>query len=110
MSLYAGGMTNYPGFGGLLAALSDRKSLDAGALARRAGVLEAELEGVLAGVMPSPSLLRRLGPALGLHAVDVCVIGGGDDSRRPRAPGRGRPEMGPPCRGTHRRPSAGGER
>lgn len=76
MSLYAGGMTDYPGFGVLLAKLFDHKGLDAGALARRAGVLEPELEGVLAGVMPSPLLLRRLGPALGLHAEDVFVIAG----------------------------------
>ncbi|MCY0946521.1 hypothetical protein [Streptomyces antarcticus] len=69
-------MTDYPGFGALLAQLFDHKGVDAGALARRAGVLEPELEGVLAGVMPSPLLLRQLGPALGLHAEDVFVIAG----------------------------------
>lgn len=69
-------MTGYSGFGLLLAKLSDRRELDIGALAREAGVPEPELQGVFAGVVPSPSLLRQLGPALGLHAEDVFVIAG----------------------------------
>jgi hypothetical protein len=69
-------MTGYPGFGVLLARLSGRRELDIGALARRSGVPEPELQSVLDGVVPSPSLLRRLGPALGLHAGDVFVIAG----------------------------------
>ncbi|MFJ4575551.1 hypothetical protein ACIP4W_29895 [Streptomyces sp. NPDC088846] len=69
-------MTGYPGFGVLLAVLSDRRELDIGVLARRAGVPELELQSVFAGIVPSPSLLRKLGPALGLHAEDVFVIAG----------------------------------
>lgn len=52
-------MTDQPGFGAPLTELLDRRGLDVGA-----------------GVVPGPSLLRRLGPALGLHAVDVFVIAG----------------------------------
>ncbi|MGW7612952.1 hypothetical protein ACWGKW_38055 [Streptomyces sp. NPDC054766] len=51
-------------------------TLDIGVLARRAGVPEPELRSVLAGVAPTPSLLRSLGPALGMHAVDVFVMAG----------------------------------
>nr|WTB31734.1 hypothetical protein OG781_21590 [Streptomyces sp. NBC_00830] len=69
-------MTKYPGFGVLLAKLFDRRGLEADALAQRGGVPEPELKGVLAGAVPSPSLLRQLEPALGLHAQDVFVIAG----------------------------------
>lgn len=69
-------MTGYPGFGVLLARLLDHRKLDIGTLARQSGVPEPELQRVFAGVAPSPSLLRRLGPALGLHAADVFVIAG----------------------------------
>ncbi|MEU7436079.1 hypothetical protein AB0B07_35360 [Streptomyces sioyaensis] len=69
-------MTGYPGFGVLLASLSAHRDLDIGALARRAEVPEPELQSVFDGLMPTPSLLRQLGPALGLHAEDVFVIAG----------------------------------
>lgn len=69
-------MTGYPGFGVLLAKLSDRRDLDIGALARRTGVSEREIQDVLDGVVPTPSLLRQLGPALGLHAEDIFVFAG----------------------------------
>lgn len=66
----------HQGFGELLAKLSAHRALNTGALARRAGVPEPELRSVLAGVVPRPSLLRSLGPALSLHAADVFVIAG----------------------------------
>ncbi|WP_406118492.1 hypothetical protein [Streptomyces sp. NBC_00989] len=45
-------------------------------LSRSAGIPEPELRAVFDGMVPSPSLLRRLGPALHLHAADLCVIAG----------------------------------
>lgn len=69
-------MTGHQGFGVLLAKLSAHRALDIGALARQAGVPEPELRSVLAGVVPTSSLLRSLGPALGMHAADVFVIAG----------------------------------
>ncbi|WP_327426045.1 hypothetical protein [Streptomyces sp. NBC_01236] len=69
-------MTGYPGFGVLLAKLSDRRQLDIGALTRRTGVSEPEIQDVLGGAVPTPSLLRKVGPALGLHAEDIFVFAG----------------------------------
>ncbi|HEX5116738.1 MAG TPA: hypothetical protein VFW65_16205 [Pseudonocardiaceae bacterium] len=67
-------MAGDSGFGVLLGRLSARRNLDIGALSRLAGVAESELAAVFDGVPPSPSLLRRLAPALGLHAGDLFAI------------------------------------
>lgn len=69
-------MAGSPGFGVLLARLSARRELDAGGLSRLAGVSESEVRAVFNGVVPGPSLLRRLASALGLHAADLFVIAG----------------------------------
>ena len=65
-------MAAHEGFGALLVRLSDHRRLDLGALSQS----DPELPAVLHGAPPSPSLLRRLGPALGLHAADLFVIAG----------------------------------
>ncbi|WP_327727403.1 hypothetical protein OG250_09435 [Streptomyces sp. NBC_00487] len=65
-------------FGPLLKRLLDRRSLDSAALSRLASVPEPELLSVFHGETPSPSLLRRLAPALGLHSADVFAIAGAD--------------------------------
>jgi hypothetical protein len=66
----------YPGFGVLLARLSDHRKLGVGGLSRLAGVGEPELRAVFDGGVPSPSLLRRLAPALNLHTADLFLIAG----------------------------------
>ena len=66
----------HPGFGVLLGRLSGPRGLDVGALADRAGVPEPELRAVVEGAVPSPALLHRLAPALGLRAPDLFVIAG----------------------------------
>lgn len=73
---YADGMAGCPGFGVLLARLAGRRGLDAAGLSRLSGVGESEVRAVFDGVVPDPSLLRRLAPALGLHAADLFVIAG----------------------------------
>ena len=67
-------MSEYPGFGVLLAGLSDHRGLDVGSLSELAEVPERELQQVYDGGDPSPVLLRRLACALGLHAADLFVI------------------------------------
>ena len=69
-------MTGFPGFDVLLARLASHQQPDIADLSRTAGIPEPELRAVLAGTVPSPSLLRRLAPALHLHAADLCVIAG----------------------------------
>lgn len=64
----------YPGFGGLLARLSDHRSLDVGTLSQRAGVSELELLRLFEGAVPSPPQLRRLAPALRMHTADLFVM------------------------------------
>jgi hypothetical protein len=66
--------TGSSGFGALLARLCERRSLDAASLSRRAAAAEPELARVFEGAEPSPALLRRLAPALGLHTADLFVI------------------------------------
>lgn len=73
-------------FGPLLKRLLDRRGLDLAALSRQtssrqaasqlARVPESEPQAVLAGAAPSPSLLRRLAPVLGLHTADLFAIAG----------------------------------
>ncbi|UUU30269.1 hypothetical protein JIX56_10375 [Streptomyces sp. CA-210063] len=69
-------------FGPLLQRLLDRRGLDPTALSRLAAsppapaLPESELRAALAGAPPSPSLLRRLAPALGLHTADLFAIAG----------------------------------
>lgn len=69
-------MAGCPSFSILLARLSHHRRLDVGALSRAAGLSEPALQAVFGGVAPSPSLLRRLAPALDLHAADLFVIAG----------------------------------
>jgi hypothetical protein len=45
-------------------------------LAEETGVPEAELHAVLEGAEPSPEIVRRLAPALGIHTADMFVIAG----------------------------------
>ncbi|MER5183132.1 hypothetical protein ABT009_33075 [Streptomyces sp. NPDC002896] len=70
-------MAGDAGFDILLARLSDRRKLGIAALAGLAEVAESELQMVLRGGVPSPSLLRQLAPALRLHAADLFAIAGG---------------------------------
>lgn len=69
-------MTGCPGFGVLLARLSDHRKLDIGALSRLAGIPGPELRAVFEGAAPSPSLLRQLAPALNLRAADLFALAG----------------------------------
>jgi hypothetical protein len=69
-------MTRYPDFGVLLRRWSDHQRLDIGGLSLLAGITEPEIQTVLDGMAPSPSLLRRLAPALNLHTADLFVIAG----------------------------------
>lgn len=63
-----------PHFGVLLARLASHRQLSVSALAETAGVREPELQRVLDGDLPSSALLRRLAPALGLHAADLFAL------------------------------------
>ncbi|MGW2281072.1 hypothetical protein [Streptomyces sp. NPDC001770] len=77
-------------FAVLLGRLMKRRRLDVAALSRSAGLAEGErdgdsngngnggLSGVLGGDEPSPSVLRKLAPALGLHTADLFVIAGAE--------------------------------
>ncbi|MGW0859578.1 helix-turn-helix domain-containing protein [Streptomyces sp. NPDC002690] len=65
-------------FGALLGRLMECRRLDATALGQASGLTGSELAGVLEGVAPSSSALRRLAPALGLHEADLFVIAGAD--------------------------------
>ena len=67
-------MSEYPGFGVLLAELSSRRGLDFRRLPGLAKVTEQELQPVFDGAKPSSMLLTRLAPALGFHAADLFVI------------------------------------
>ncbi|MCX4704190.1 hypothetical protein [Streptomyces sp. NBC_01373] len=67
-------MTEHPGFGTMLAWLLDHRELGAQELADRAGLNADEVRAVLAGDSPGEELLRRLGPALGFHAVDLFIL------------------------------------
>ncbi|WFE29315.1 XRE family transcriptional regulator [Solwaraspora sp. WMMD791] len=69
-------MRELPAFGLPLALLAGRRGLDAGELARSTDTADAVITSVLDGGEPDPSLLRRLGPALGLHRSDLFVIAG----------------------------------
>ncbi|MET9386943.1 hypothetical protein ABZY09_39465 [Streptomyces sp. NPDC002928] len=67
-------MAEGEGFGVLLERLAEHGQLDLNVLARSADVGESELLSLLRGGEPSPSQLRRLTPALGLHTPDpLCV-------------------------------------
>ncbi|MFD9125061.1 hypothetical protein [Kitasatospora sp. NPDC059571] len=67
-------MTAFPGFGELVARLSDHLRLDTAALARSAGLPAPELRAVFDGLTPTGAQLRRLAPALGLHTADLFAI------------------------------------
>jgi transcriptional regulator with XRE-family HTH domain len=74
-------MAEYPGFDVLVARLAGHRGLGVRALAGRAGVSQLELRQVFDGVPPSPALLRRLAPALGLRSPDLFVIAGANVPR-----------------------------
>ncbi|WP_051740645.1 hypothetical protein [Streptomyces xylophagus] len=67
-------MTGYPGFDVLLARWASRRQLDVADLAKTAGIPEHELRAVFDGAVPDSPVLRRLAPALHLHAADLFVI------------------------------------
>lgn len=71
-------MAGGEGFGALLKRFADHRQLEIGALSRLAGASEPELLSLFHGGAPSPSVLRRLAPALGLHTADLFVIAGVD--------------------------------
>lgn len=48
----------------------------AGELAQKADVRYAEIDAVIKGAEPGQQLVRRLGPALGIHTADLFVIAG----------------------------------
>ncbi|MGW7528992.1 hypothetical protein [Streptomyces sp. NPDC054783] len=64
------------GFGARLRRWVEHRRTDAGSLSRQAGVPEEWVRGVLNGGPASYPLLRRLGPALGLHAADAFTLAG----------------------------------
>jgi len=68
-------MSEYPGFGVLLARLLDRRELDARGLPGTQNE-KGELRAALGGAPPSPSLLCWLATALGMHVPDLYVIAG----------------------------------
>ncbi|WP_211244080.1 hypothetical protein [Actinospica robiniae] len=59
-----------------LARVAEHRNLGIGALAELADVPEAEVNAVWNGAAPSPALLRKLAPAVGLHAADLFAIAG----------------------------------
>ncbi|MEV4508183.1 hypothetical protein AB0K00_04405 [Dactylosporangium sp. NPDC049525] len=61
-------------FGTRLARLLDYRGTPAAGLAGAAGVPAGRLDAVLAGGEPDDALLRRLAPALGLHAADLFLF------------------------------------
>jgi hypothetical protein len=73
---YAGGVAGHPDFNVLLVRLLDHRKLNIADLSQAAGVPGPELQAVIDGAVPSPSLLRWLAPALDLHAADLFVIAG----------------------------------
>jgi len=64
-------MTGNSVFDVVLRRLMGRRSIDLQELSRRTGIAEAKLESVLGGVVPSPSVLRKLAQTLDLHAADL---------------------------------------
>jgi hypothetical protein len=62
-----------PTFGTRIARLIDQRGMDAEELSAT-GIRMSEFRGVLAGVSPSPRLLRLLDPALGVHAADLFAL------------------------------------
>ncbi|WP_199853893.1 XRE family transcriptional regulator [Plantactinospora sp. BB1] len=67
-------MRELPAFGVQLMRLAEPRGIDLGSLAGRVDVAQSEIASVLDGAEPDPSLLRRLGPLLGLHRSDLFVI------------------------------------
>lgn len=65
-------MSEYPGFGVLLARLLERRGLDARSLPGTG----SELRAALAGAVPGRPLLCRLATALGMHVPDLYLVAG----------------------------------
>jgi hypothetical protein len=74
-------MTEFPGFGGLLARLSEYDGVGPAELAERAGATERELRAVLGGAAPDAPLLHRLAPALDLRVPDLFAVAAMDVPR-----------------------------
>src|ERR1700743_799000 len=68
-------MSEYPGFGVLLARLLDRRELDARSLPGTDSE-KGELRVALAGAVPGRPLLRRLSAALGMRVPDLYLVAG----------------------------------
>lgn len=68
-------MARYPG-SDVLRRLSDHRGLDIGLFSQQSGRREPEPQAVFNDELPSPALLRRLAPVLGLRAADLFVITG----------------------------------
>lgn len=68
-------MSEYPGFGVLLARLPGHRGLDTGNLPGTEKE-KGELQAVLGGMAPGRLLLDRLAEALGMHVPDLYVIAG----------------------------------
>jgi hypothetical protein len=68
-------MSEYPGFGILLACLLESRELDARSLPGTEDE-RGELRAALAGAAPGRSLLRWLGAALGMRVPDLYVVAG----------------------------------
>ncbi|MGW2398113.1 hypothetical protein ACWCYY_16355 [Kitasatospora sp. NPDC001664] len=69
-------MAGVAGFGVLLARLLERRSLDALEISATEDVSAEDLRAALDGRPPAESLVRSLGPVLGLHAADLFVMAG----------------------------------
>ncbi|MGW4652718.1 hypothetical protein [Kitasatospora sp. NPDC004289] len=59
-----------------MARLLERRSLDAFEISAPGNVSLEELRAALDGQRPADSLLRGLGPVLGLHAADLFAVAG----------------------------------
>jgi hypothetical protein len=67
-------VTEYPGFGVLLARLLEHRGTGLTHLAAASGIAEPELRSLIDGTAPGESQLRDLAPALGFHTADLFVI------------------------------------
>jgi transcriptional regulator with XRE-family HTH domain len=67
-------MNEYPAFSVLLGRVVDQQALGLHELCERSGLSETELSSVLRGAVPGSPFLKKLAPALGLHAADLFAI------------------------------------
>lgn len=71
---YIDQMSDLSAFGARLARLLEHRATPASAVAKAAGVPAVQLDAVLTGGEPDDPLLRRLAPAVGLHASDLFLF------------------------------------